>query len=165
MFVAKWYTRATRVRIVIAKFDGRWTLPGGPYPIPELLALASGILLTLYLLPRTGHAIITAAIGLGATAVMVTVMRKMPYSPVPFLTRVQRISRLYSAPVSVTGVDDLRAQAAVSVVRADVEILDDLIDDAAPHQAHFPNATTAHPEMTLAGLFDHQSGPAADLFG
>lgn len=32
-FVAKWYTRASRVRIVIAKFDGRWKLPGGPYPI------------------------------------------------------------------------------------------------------------------------------------
>ena len=28
MFIAKWYTRASRVRIVIAKFDGRWKLPG-----------------------------------------------------------------------------------------------------------------------------------------
>ena len=55
MFVAKWYTRASRVRIVIAKFDGRWKLPGGPYPIPELVALVGGILATLFLLPRLGQ--------------------------------------------------------------------------------------------------------------
>src|ERR1700735_3962586 len=102
MFVAKWYTRASRVRIVIAKFDGRWKLPGGPYPIPELIALLAGILLTLFLLPRLGQPIVTGALGVGLTAAAVGAMRRMPYSPVPFSTRVQRIARLYTHPVSLS---------------------------------------------------------------
>ena len=51
MIVAKWYTRASRIRIVIAKFDGRWKLPGGPYPIPELVALVTGIITGAVIVP------------------------------------------------------------------------------------------------------------------
>lgn len=103
MFVAKWYTRASRVRIVIAKFDGRWKLPGGPYPIPELVALVGGVLFTLFMLPRLGQPLLTGLVGVGSTAVAVAAMRRMPYSPVKFGTRVHRIMRLYTGPVSVSG--------------------------------------------------------------
>ncbi|NMO23766.1 hypothetical protein, partial [Pyxidicoccus fallax] len=94
-FVAKWYTRASRVRIVIAKFDGRWKLPGGPYPIPELIALVAGLLATLFLLPRLGHPVLTGLIGITVTVMAVGAMRLMPYSPVPFGTRAHRVYRLY----------------------------------------------------------------------
>ena len=114
MFVAKWYTRASRVRIVIAKFDGRWKLPGGPYPIPELVALVGGILATLFLLPRLGQPLLTAGVGVTATAIAVGAMRKMSYSPVKFSTRVHRISRLYTSPISVSTGDEAQAVNATA---------------------------------------------------
>jgi hypothetical protein len=137
MFVAKWYTRASRVRIVIAKFDGRWKLPGGPYPIPELVALVGGILLTLFLLPRLGQPLMTGLVGLAVTAMAVGVMRKMPYSPVRFGTRVHRIYRLYTAPVSISSGDDAHAINTLSTVRPQIEILDRVVaPSSGPYRQH-----------------------------
>ncbi len=172
-FVVKWYTRASRVRIVIAKFDGRWTIPGGPYPIPELITLVGGLLVTLFLLPRTGIPLLTGALGIGATAIAVGVMRQMPYSPVKFATRVHRISRLYTTPVSVSSGSDMRSVAAVSVVRAPVDMLDDAepVTGAARWQPPTAEpgqrpADAIHPGAGLFDdLFDAHRSPAAGLFG
>lgn len=165
-FVAKWYTRASRVRIVIAKFDGRWKLPGGPYPIPELVAAVGGLLATLFLLPRTGHPVITGLIGVALTIVAVTAMRAMPYSPVSFGTRVHRVMRLYSSPISVTGNSSNRAPTTTSTVRPQIEILD------APHAAANPTAYRRQPvagQQTepheLVDLFSQPRSAAAELFG
>jgi len=169
MFVAKWYTRASRVRIVIAKFDGRWKLPGGPYPIPELVALVGGILLTLFLLPRLGQPILTGVVGLGTTAVAVGVMRRMPYSPVKFSTRIHRIIRLYTSPVSTSTGDDMRPVDTVSTVRPNIAILDVL---AAPAPVYSPRARRARlapvPAVDVGGgwddLFERPRSAAAELF-
>ncbi len=168
MFVAKWYTRASRVRIVIAKFDGRWKLPGGPYPIPELVALVGGILATLFLLPRVGQPVLTGAVGIIVTAIAVGVMRKMPYSPVKLSTRIHRVARLYTSPISVSTGDDPNAVSTVSMVRPQVEVLD-LIGEhrravASPRQparATFIPATAAE-EFT--DMFGHRSSTASELF-
>ncbi|MDO2394837.1 hypothetical protein QRB38_13550 [Mycobacterium avium subsp. hominissuis] len=172
MFVAKWYTRASRVRIVIAKFDGRWKLPGGPYPIPELVALVGGILVTLFLLPRLGQPLMTAVVGLAATAIAVGVMRKMPYSPVKFGTRIHRIYRLYTSPVSVSGGDDTHALNTVSTVRPQIEILD-WTEPASPY-ARQPRhqRTPSEPDLFAAtpdtdpwtDAFAPQRSSASDLF-
>lgn len=170
MFVAKWYTRASRVRIVIAKFDGRWKLPGGPYPIPELVALVVGILITLFLLPRLGQPVMTAVIGIAVTAVAVGAMRKMAYSPVPFGTRVHRLVRLYTRPVSSSTGDEPRTVSTVSTVRPQIEILD-VFPDYAPVSARQPHGTPAPPVPDAdpdgwSDIFGGQPrGPAATLFG
>lgn len=168
MFVAKWYTRASRVRIVIAKFDGRWKLPGGPYPIPELVALVAGILLTLFLLPRLGEPLLTGAIGVGVTAMAVGAMRRLPYSPVKVGTQVHRIARLYTSPISVSTGDDVRAVNTVSTVRPQIEVLDVIDVPTGPaararHVAHAP--VLPHAPDGWADMFDHQRSAAAELFG
>jgi len=162
MFVAKWYTRASRVRIVIAKFDGRWKLPGGPYPIPELVALVTGIIATLFMLPRLGHPVMTGAVGLVVTAGLVAWMRRMPYSPVKFGTRVHRIVRLYTSPVSLSTGDVVNPGDTVSLVRPQIDILD-VLQNPSPTA----NPTTPHQPRpdTWTGMFDHQRSVAADLFG
>lgn len=159
-FEAKWYTRASRVRIVIAKFDGRWTLPGGPYPIPELVAAVGGILATLFALPRLGHPIQTAVVGAVATVLLVTVMRRMPYSPVKFSTRIHRAARLYTSPVTLTGAGvDSAPKSAVSIARQAVTILDpDPLVAAAPARRRDPAGEQ------WGGIFAPTHVPAADLF-
>lgn len=169
LFVAKFYTRASRVRIVIAKFDGRWKLPGGPYPIPELVALVGGILVTLFLLPRLGHPLSTGAVGLAVTAAIVGVMRKMPYSPVKFATRVHRISRLYTEPVSVSGgFDELRLALAKSTVDPGIDILDapEPPRHSAPHMHQTHPGRAGAPQQTAGWdeLFDREPSTAASLF-
>lgn len=169
MFVAKWYTRASRVRIVIAKFDGRWKLPGGPYPIPELVALVVGIMVTLFLLPRLGQPVLTGVVGVSVTAIAVGAMRKMPYSPVPFGTRVHRIARLYTSPVSVSTGDESLAVNTVSTVRSLVNVLDAAPDAAAarppyPHRTHSPSVVEPDGWSDLIGGQQHRSA-AAELFG
>lgn len=182
-FVAKWYTRAARVRLVIAKLDGRWTLPGGPYPIPELATLVGGIIATLFMLPHTSAPFLTAVVGLGLTSMAVSVMRKMPYSPVPFPTRAHRITRLYTNPVSISSGPDLRTSTTVSVVRAEVEILDSsgrgdwpltvpdrsivggVMAPGEPARRRAGIAVPPDPGDGLSDLFDHTPSPAADLFG
>ena len=170
MFVAKWYTRASRVRIVIAKFDGRWKLPGGPYPIPELVALVGGILATLFLLPRLGQPLLTAAVGVTATAIAVGAMRKMSYSPVKFSTRVHRIVRLYTSPISVSTGDEAHAVNTVSTVRPQIDILDLMAEPApafAPHPRHSDEPTfipTSEPDG-WPDMFGHHRSAAAELFG
>ncbi|ORX14132.1 hypothetical protein [Mycobacterium xenopi] len=168
MFVAKWYTRASRVRIVIAKFDGRWKLPGGPYPIPELVALVGGILLTLFLLPRFGQPLLTAAVGLGMTTVAVGAMRRMPYSPVKFSTRIHRTIRLYTSPVSSSCGDELRGLDTVSTVRPNVTILDSAAPAPAASRARHARAVPAAPAATAGSewdeLFAHPPSAAAELF-
>lgn len=161
MFVAKWYTRASRVRIVIAKFDGRWKLPGGPYPIPELVAFVGGVLLTLFLLPRLGQPLLTAAVGITGTVIAVGLMRKMPYSPVPFGTRIHRVLRLYTNPVSVSTSDRSHALSAVSTVRPQVEILDVAIATTAAMAAR----RVADPEPALAAGRPQESGSWSAVFG
>jgi hypothetical protein len=171
MFVAKWYTRASRVRIVIAKFDGRWKLPGGPYPIPELVALVGGILATLFLLPRLGQPLPTVAVGVTATAIAVGAMRKMSYSPVKFSTRVHRIVRLYTSPISVSTGDEAHAVNTVSTVRPQIEILDLMAEPAsafAPHARSSPAEPTFVPTAEPDGwpdMFGHHRSAAAGLFG
>lgn len=171
MFVAKWYTRASRVRIVIAKFDGRWKLPGGPYPIPELVALVVGIMLTLFLLPRLGQPVITGVVGISVTAIAVGAMRKMPYSPVPFGTRIHRIARLYTSPVSVSTGDESHAVNTVSTVRPQIEVLDMGIEPVHAHPSRArrtPSPTFVPPRETdeWADMFGgQQRSAAADLFG
>lgn len=161
MFVAKWYTRASRIRIVIAKFDGRWKIPGGPYPIPELAALVAGIIATLFLLPRLGHPVGTGFAGLAVTAGLVAWMRRMPYSPVKFGTRVHRVARLYTSPATFTSGGDLLAGQTVSVVRPQIDILD-VIPSPVP-STPWQNQTDARPAW--AAMFDHQRSGAAELFG
>ena len=164
-FVVKWYSRAARVRIVIAKFDGRWTIPGGPYPIPEIIALVGGLLVTLFALPHTGQPMLTLLSGLAGTALAVGVMRKMPYSPVPFPVRAHRVARLYTAPVSVSSGADMRAVARVTVVRPVVRFLDD--EPATVHHGRTTPRLTAggDVESLTAALFDDAASPAAALFG
>ena len=171
MFVAKWYTRASRVRIVIAKFDGRWKLPGGPYPIPELVALVGGILATLFLLPRLGQPLLTAAVGVTATAIAVGAMRKMSYSPVKFSTRVHRIVRLYTSPISVSTGDEAHAvQHRVHGAAPDRHSRPDGRARAgafAPHPRHSAEPTfipTAEPDG-WPDMFGHHRSAAAELFG
>jgi hypothetical protein len=164
-FVVKWYTRAARVRIVIAKFDGRWTLPGGPYPIPELIALVGGLLATLFALPHSGQPMLAGLTGLAGTALAVGVMRKMPYSPVPFPIRAHRLARLYTAPVSVSSGTDMRSVARVSVVRPVVRFLDDEPAPVYPPQAARGQLGGGDVELLTAGLFDNTASPAAALFG
>jgi hypothetical protein len=163
VFVAKWYTRASRVRIVIAKFDGRWTLPGGPYPIPELVALVGGLLGTLMLLPRLGAPVLTLVVGAGATATAVGVMRRMPYSPVTFGTRVHRIARLYTGPLSCSGGHHDDGADIVSTVRTDIAILDTTL------VATQPRHTAIGAPLVAAGdgwdeLFERPCTAAAELF-
>ena len=170
MFVAKWYTRASRVRIVIAKFDCRWKLPGGPYPLPELVALVGGILATLFLLPRLGQPLLTAALGVTATAIAVGTMRKMSYSPVKFSTRVHRIVRLYTSPISVSTGDEAHAVNTVSTVRPQIDILDLTAEPApavTPHPRHSDQPTfipTSEPDG-WPDMFGHHRSAAAELFG
>lgn len=165
MFVAKWYTRASRVRIVIAKFDGRWKIPGGPFPIPELVALVGGLLITLFALPRFDEPLLTGAVGVIATVGAVGVMRRMPYSPVKFSTRLHRVFRLYTSPRS-SSVDEQRHVDAVSTVRPTITILDAI--DAAPlsqraeSRPHAP--TPAVPDSGWDDLFDQPHSTAAELF-
>lgn len=166
-FVVKWYTRASRVRIVIAKFDGRWQIPGGPYPIPELLTLVGGLLVTLMLLPRLGQPVLTGALGIGATAIAVTVMRQMPYSPVKFATRVHRFVKVVSSPVSASAGQDLRAVRTTSVVRPEVEFLD--LGPAVGAAAELCAGRAAESDRVPGsgsrdGLFDLPRSSAADLF-
>ena len=172
MFIAKWYTRASRVRIVIAKFDGRWKLPGGPYPIPELVALVGGILATLFLLPRLGQPLLTAAVGVTATAIAVGAMRKMSYSPVKFSTRVHRIVRLYTSPISVSTGDEAHALNTVSTVRPQIDILDLMAEPGgglcATRHASSPTEPTFIPTAEPDGwpdMFGHHRSAAAELFG
>jgi hypothetical protein len=171
MFIAKWYTRASRVRIVIAKFDGRWKLPGGPYPIPELVALVGGILATLFLLPRLGQPLPTAAVGVTATAIAVGAMRKMSYSPVKFSTRVHRIVRLYTSPISVSTGDEANALNTVSTVCPQIEILGLMAEPAAavaPQTRRSPAEPTFIPTAEPDGwpdMFGHHPSAAAELFG
>jgi hypothetical protein len=166
MYVAKWYTRAGRVRIYIAKFDGRWKIPGGAYTIPELVALLGGGLCTLFLLPRLGQPVLTALFGVGITTAAVGVMRRMPYSPVKFSTRIHRIIRLYTSPISTTAGDRIRFTAAVSVVRPNVAILDADGEPArhgAPHLRRVPvprSKSQGWGEMFEAS----RSSAAAELF-
>lgn len=170
LFVAKWFTRASRVRIVIAKFDGRWTLPGGPYPIPELVALVGGILATLFALPRLGHPIATGLTGVALTVTGVAIMRRMPYSPVRFTTRVHRVLRLYTSPVSFSTGAEALAGETVTVVRPQIEILDVLSEDAS--EAGLPVAAGGVPAPHTEhwdAMFDDPSTnnhhSVADLFG
>lgn len=171
MFVAKWYTRASRVRIVIAKFDGRWKLPGGPYPIPELVALVVGIMATLFLLPRLGQPVLTGVVGVSVTAIAVGAMRKMPYSPVPFGTRVHRIARLYTSPVSISTGDESHAVNTVSTVRTPVDFLDATPQTASrpatyPHRPQSPAyVPAAEPDAWTDMFGGQQRSAAADLFG
>lgn len=166
-FVAKWYTRASRVRIVIAKFDNRWKLPGGPFPIPELVALVCGLLATLFLLPRTGHPIVTGLVGIGVTVMAVTAMRQMPYSPVSFGTRIHRVARLYTSPVSFSANSLTRTPATTSTVRPQVEILD--APDAAPNVPAYGRRPVPARQPESQGLADMFSpaarSTAAELFG
>jgi hypothetical protein len=164
MFIAKWYTRASRVRIVIAKFDGRWKLPGGPYTIPELVALIIGILATLFALPRLGQPLLTAVLGITMTIVAVTSMRMMPYSPVNFGTRVHRIIRLYTSPISFSTGDLANAATTVSTVRPQIDILDLPLAAATsrPRPAHH-SAPAPHDEG-WTDMFGPQRSAAADLF-
>ena len=163
-FVAKWYTRASRVRIVIAKFDGRWKLPGGPYPIPELIALVAGLLATLFLLPRLGHPVLTGLIGITVTVMAVGAMRLMPYSPVPFGTRAHRVYRLYSNPISYSSNSLGRTPTTTSTVRPQIDILDAPIPapTATAYQRPAPAQRPALPG--LADIFGEQHSAAADLF-
>lgn len=163
MFIAKWYTRASRIRIVIAKFDGKWKLPGGPYPIPELVAAVGGVLATLFLLPRVDHPLIMAGIGLTVTSVVVAWMRKMPYSPVPFGTRVHRICRLYTEPISLSSPID-RSPNTVSVVRHQVDVLDHLADDAQTHPRYPREGDTPSTNAAWSSMFDQPGSAASDLF-
>lgn len=153
MLIAKWFTRASRVRIVIAKFDGRWNLPGGPYPIPELVALVAGITFTLFLLPRTGHPFITGLVGAGFTIAAVVTMRQMPYSPVPFPTRMHRLLVLFTNPVTVS-FSDAPVADLISVVRPDIQIIDFIPRSATParHTTESTPMFTPQPPVT-AGLF------------
>lgn len=169
MFVAKWYTRASRVRIVIAKFDGRWKLPGGPYPIPELVAAVAGILATLFALPKFGNPLLTAGVGLATTAFGVAMMRRMPYSPVRFGTRLLRIYRLYTGPISLTAGEQRYAVSPVSAVRPLIQVL-----DPGQHQASAQRHRTPRPAAPLparqgtaapADMFDVPQSTAAALFG
>ncbi|MBI2699698.1 hypothetical protein [Mycobacterium paragordonae] len=169
MFVAKWYTRASRVRIVIAKFDGRWKLPGGPYPIPELVALVGGVLFTLFMLPRLGQPLLTGLVGVGSTAVAVAAMRRMPYSPVKFGTRVHRIMRLYTGPVSVSGGEAHQAMTTLSAVRPDITILDALAEPAPPPMLRGSARQSSAPQRDMErdwdDLFGRECSTAAELFG
>lgn len=165
MFVAKWYTRASRVRIVIAKFDGRWKIPGGPFPIPELVALVGGLLTTLFALPRFDDPLVTGAVGVITTIAAVGVMRRMPYSPVKFSTRLHRIFRLYTSPAS-SSVNEPRRVDAVSAVRPTITILDAI--DAAP----LSRRAETHPHAPAPpviddgwdDLFEAPHSAAAELF-
>ena len=171
MFVAKWYTRASRVRIVIAKFDGRWKLPGGPYPIPELAALVGGILATLFLLPRLGQPLLTGAVGVTVTAIAVGAMRKMAYSPVKFSTRVHRIIRLYTTPVSISTGDEVHAAHTVSTVRPQIDVLDLMSEPTRAPLASRPRHAAESTPLPAAvpdawsDMFGQQRSAAAELFG
>jgi len=163
-FVAKWYTRASRVRIVIAKFDGRWKLPGGPYPIPELIALVAGVLATLFLLPRLGHPILTGLVGIAATVMAVGAMRLMPYSPVPFGTRAHRVLRLYNSPVSYSTNSLTRTPTTTSSVRPQIDILDAPEPATASRAYQRPAAARQPAQPGFADMFGDQRSAAADLF-
>ena len=69
-------------------------------------------------------------------------MRKMPYSPVKFSTRVHRIVRLYTSPISVSTGDEPHAVNTVSTVRPQIDILDLM---AEPSAAPLPPAPTPVP--------------------
>lgn len=163
-FVAKWYTRASRVRIVIAKFDGRWKLPGGPYPIPELAALVAGLLTTLFLLPRLGHPVITGVIGIAGTVMAVGAMRLMPYSPVSFGTRAHRVLRLYNSPISHSTSSLTRTPNTTSTVRPQIEMLD--VPDAAVNSAAYRRSEPQRqPDSRgFADMFGDTRSAAAELF-
>ena len=166
MFVAKWYTRASRVRILIAKFDGRWKIPGGPFPIPELVALVSGLLITLFTLPTFGDPLLTGVVGGSITVAAVAVMRRMPYSPVKFSTRLHRIIRLYTSPISSTGSDHMRTDT-VSTVRPAVAILDGDTDTMPSLHPAGVHALVSSPTATDNGwdeLFEQPHSAAAELF-
>lgn len=164
MFVAKWYTRASRVRIVIAKFDGRWKIPGGPFPIPELVALVGGLLITLFALPRFDEPLLTGVLGVSITAAAVGVMRRMPYSPVKFGTRLHRIYRLYTSPIS-SSTSDQRRLDTMSTVRATVAILDDTEPPTySPVDARALGSSPTAADDGWDDLFDRPRSAAAELF-
>lgn len=165
-FVAKWYTRASRVRIVIAKFDGRWKLPGGPYPIPELIALVAGILATLFLLPRTGQPLMTAIVGVVGTVLAVSLMRRMPYSPVSFGTRVHRVLRLYSSPTSVSSSSLTRTAVTTTTVRPKIDILDTVaVTGAGPGHHRGDASPVGSVPAGMGDIFAQPRSAAAELFG
>lgn len=169
MFVAKWYTRASRVRIVIAKFDGRWKIPGGPYPIPELVALVGGVLTTLMLLPRLGHPVVTAAVGVSITAALVAAMRRMSYSPVKLSTRIHRVARLYTSPSSLS-TSLMDAVDTCSTVCPQITFINGTAVEREPLVAHHPGRTPrsrggAGEGDRWSALFDGQRSTAADLLG
>ena len=153
LLTAKWYTRASRVRIYIAKFDGRYKIPGGPYTIPEMVAAVGGILTTLFSLGGTLHNVLfTAVVGLSITAGLVVTMRKMPYSPVRMWTRITWLTRVYVSPVSST-YGDLLNVSPVSVVRPDVTFYSE------------PEAVVETERQDTRSLFDAPEPAAAGLFG
>ena len=134
-------------------------------PDPELVALVGGLLCTLMLLPRLGHPFLTLIAGVAGTAFAVGAMRLMPYSPVSFGTRVHRVMRLYTSPISATGVLAGGTVDAVSAVRPAITILD-IIAESAPAGRHARHA--AVPVAAPAGwdgLFEQPSTAAAELFG
>lgn len=140
-------------------------------PDPELVALVVGIMLTLFLLPRLGQPVMTGVVGISVTAIAVGAMRKMPYSPVPFGTRLHRIARLYTSPVSVSTGDESHAVNTVSTVRPQIEVLDMGIEPVHAHPSRprrTPSPTFVPPRETdeWADMFGgQQRSAAADLFG
>jgi hypothetical protein len=94
----------------------------------------------------------------------------MSYSPVKFTTRVHRISRLYTSPISVSTGDEAHAVNTVSTVRPQIEILD-LMSEPAPvhaprprHAAEPPFIPTSEPD-SWSDMFGQQRSAAAQLFG
>ena len=126
---------------------------------------------SLFLLPRLGQPLLTAAVGVTATAIAVGAMRKMSYSPVKFTTRVHRISRLYTSPISVSTGDEMRAVNTVSTVRPQIDILDLMPAPAravrAPRPRHAAEPAfipTSDPDG-WPDMFGQQRSAAAELFG
>ena len=95
----------------------------------------------------------------------------MSYSPVKFSTRVHRIVRLYTSPISVSTGDEAHAVNTVSTVRPQIDILDLMAEPApafAPHAARSPAEPTFIPTAEPDGwpdMFGHHRSAAAELFG
>jgi hypothetical protein len=101
-FVTRVYTRVRHVRIYIAKYDGRWRLPGGPYTIPEAVTAVGGLLATVYLTEHLWSLWVMPA-GVAVTWVGVLAMRRFPYSNVRLSSRAVWLYRLLATPrVSTT---------------------------------------------------------------
>ena len=95
----------------------------------------------------------TGVVGISVTAIAVGAMRKMPYSPVPFGTRLHRIARLYTSPVSVSTGDESHAVNTVSTVRPQIEVLDMGIEPVHAHPSRprrTPSPTFVPPETRPA---------------